>query len=230
MGLFVNGTNGAIFALMSEAYPTVARATAQNVLWNLARAVGALGPLAIGALVAKYSFQGAIGFLASIYMLDIIRDSILDSRAQGKAARVRKEGTMHIKSSRRNFLRSSAVLGTTCMLGSTARPTSGESSVSSSRGCVRRNGLALQLAQRGMHVTLLDAWGRGILVPAQGARLAPSVRPTVLRTVCITGWLPEPSSCGRSTRTMESETFLFGAERFAWRDPMIPMRLPPCRR
>jgi len=62
MGLFVNGTNGAIFALMSEAYPTVARATAQNVLWNLARAVGALGPLAIGALAAKYSFQAAIGF------------------------------------------------------------------------------------------------------------------------------------------------------------------------
>jgi TAT (twin-arginine translocation) pathway-exported protein len=36
---------------------------------------------------------------------------------------------MHIKSSRRNFLRSSAVLGATCMLGSTARPTSGGSSV-----------------------------------------------------------------------------------------------------
>jgi len=39
-GLFVNETNGAIFALMSEAYPTVAARHAQNVLWNLARAVG----------------------------------------------------------------------------------------------------------------------------------------------------------------------------------------------
>ena len=84
MGLFVNGTNGAIFALMSEAYPTVARATAQNVLWNLARAVGALGPLAIGALAAKYSFQAAIGFLASIYMLDIIATLSLIPELKGR--------------------------------------------------------------------------------------------------------------------------------------------------
>ncbi len=84
MGLFVNGTNGAIFALMSEAYPTVARATAQNVLWNLARAVGALGPLAIGALAAKYSFQAAIGFLASIYVLDIIETLSLIPELKGR--------------------------------------------------------------------------------------------------------------------------------------------------
>jgi hypothetical protein len=57
---------------MSEAYPTVARATAQNVLWNLARAVGAFGPLSIGAITSKYSFQAAIGLLASIYVLDIV--------------------------------------------------------------------------------------------------------------------------------------------------------------
>ncbi len=37
MGMFVNGLNGGIGALMSEAYPTVARATAQNTLWNLGR-------------------------------------------------------------------------------------------------------------------------------------------------------------------------------------------------
>jgi MFS family permease len=85
MGLFVNGTNGAIFALMSEAYPTVARATAQNVLWNLARAVGALGPLAIGAITAKYSFQAAIGLLASIYVLDIVATLFLIPELKGKA-------------------------------------------------------------------------------------------------------------------------------------------------
>ena len=84
MGLFVNGTNGAIFALMSEAYPTVARATAQNVLWNLARAVGALGPLAIGAITAKYSFQAAIGLLAFIYILDIIATLCLIPELKGK--------------------------------------------------------------------------------------------------------------------------------------------------
>jgi glycine/D-amino acid oxidase-like deaminating enzyme len=69
---------------------------------------------------------------------------------------------MHIKkSSRRNFLRSSAVLGATCMLGSTARPTSGGSSVIVVGAGAFGGWSALQLAQRGMHVTLLDAWGPG---------------------------------------------------------------------
>src|ERR1051326_597587 len=88
MGLFVNGTNGAIFALMSEAYPTAARATAQNVLWNLARAVGALGPLAVGAIAAQYSFQTAVGLLASIYFLDIMATIFLVPELKGKALEI----------------------------------------------------------------------------------------------------------------------------------------------
>jgi hypothetical protein len=47
--------------------------------------VGALGPLAIGALAAKYSFQAAIGFLASIYLLDIIATLFLIPELKGKA-------------------------------------------------------------------------------------------------------------------------------------------------
>jgi hypothetical protein len=42
MGLFVNGLNGGIGALMSEGYPTMARATAQNTLWNIGRETGTL--------------------------------------------------------------------------------------------------------------------------------------------------------------------------------------------
>jgi MFS family permease len=85
MGVFVNGLNGGIGALISEAYPTVARATAQNTLWNLGRAVGSLGPLVVGALAAKYSFQAAIGLLASIYFLDIIATVFLIPELKGKA-------------------------------------------------------------------------------------------------------------------------------------------------
>lgn len=48
MGMFVNGMMAGIGALMSEAYPTAARATAQNVLFNIGRTVGSLGPLAVG--------------------------------------------------------------------------------------------------------------------------------------------------------------------------------------
>jgi MFS family permease len=72
MGMFVNGMVGGYGTLMSEAYPTAARATAQNVLWNLGRAVGGFGPIVVGALAATYSFQVAIALLASIYLLDIL--------------------------------------------------------------------------------------------------------------------------------------------------------------
>ena len=84
MGVFVNGLNGGIGALMSEAYPTLARATAQNTLWNLGRAVGSLGPLTVGALAAKYSFHAAIGLLASIYILDIIATLFLIPELKGR--------------------------------------------------------------------------------------------------------------------------------------------------
>ena len=43
MGFFVNGMLGGYGALMSELYPTATRATAQNVLFNLGRAVGGFG-------------------------------------------------------------------------------------------------------------------------------------------------------------------------------------------
>ncbi len=84
MGVFVNGMNGGLGALMSEAYPTVARATAQNVLWNLARGVGSMGPVAVGALAAKYSFRTAIAFLASIYLLDIVATLFLIPELKGR--------------------------------------------------------------------------------------------------------------------------------------------------
>jgi MFS family permease len=84
MGMFVNGMMAGIGALTSEAYPTAARATAQNVLFNLGRAVGAPGPLAVGALAAKYSFNVAIALLASIYVLDIIATVFLIPELKGK--------------------------------------------------------------------------------------------------------------------------------------------------
>ena len=84
MGMAVNGTMAGIGALMSEAYPTAARATAQNVLFNVGRAVGAPGPLAVGALAAKYSFNVAIALLASIYVLDIMATVFLIPELKGR--------------------------------------------------------------------------------------------------------------------------------------------------
>lgn len=84
LGMFVNGMMGGYGALMAEAYPTEARATAQNVLFNLGRAVGGFGPVVVGAIVSAYSFSIAIAFLAVIYVIDMIATIFLVPELKGK--------------------------------------------------------------------------------------------------------------------------------------------------
>jgi MFS family permease len=81
MGLFVNGMMGGYGAVMSEAYPTEARATAQNVLFNIGRAVGGLGIQGFGM---SYSFQVAIALLAAIYVLDMLATAFLIPELKGR--------------------------------------------------------------------------------------------------------------------------------------------------
>lgn len=83
MGMFVNGMIGGYGALISEAYPTAARATAQNVLFNIGRAVGGLGPIVVGAIAATWSFQIAIALLASLYVLDMLATFFLIPELNG---------------------------------------------------------------------------------------------------------------------------------------------------
>ena len=83
MGMFVNGMVGGYGALMSEAYPTQARATAQNVLFNIGRGVGGFGPVVVGALAAAYSFQVAIAMLAAIYVIDMLATVFLIPELKG---------------------------------------------------------------------------------------------------------------------------------------------------
>jgi MFS family permease len=83
MGIFVNGMLGGYGALLSELYPTEARATAENVLFNLGRGVGGFGPLVVGALVANYSFAIAISALAIIYVIDIVATLLLIPERKG---------------------------------------------------------------------------------------------------------------------------------------------------
>ena len=84
LGMFVNGMMGGYGALMAEAYPTEARATAQNVLFNLGRAVGGFGPVVVGAIVSVYSFSTAIAFLAVIYVIDMVATVFLVPELKGK--------------------------------------------------------------------------------------------------------------------------------------------------
>ncbi|MET4071721.1 benzoate transport [Bradyrhizobium sp. S3.2.6] len=72
MGFFVNGMLGGYGALMSELYPTAARATAQNVFFNIGRAVAGFGPLVVGIVSVAYGFPTAIAGLALLYLIDIV--------------------------------------------------------------------------------------------------------------------------------------------------------------
>lgn len=85
MGFFVNGMLGGYGALMSELYPTEARATAQNVLFNIGRAVGGFGPVVVAALAVQYGFDTAIALLAVLYVLDIVALWFLIPEKKGEA-------------------------------------------------------------------------------------------------------------------------------------------------
>ena len=84
LGASVNGMMGGYGALMAEAYPTTARATAQNVLFNIGRAVGGFSPMVVGMIISMYSYQVAIAFLAIIYVLDILATVFLIPELKGK--------------------------------------------------------------------------------------------------------------------------------------------------
>ncbi len=83
MGFFVNGMLGGYGALISELFPTAARATAQNVLFNIGRGVGGFGPVVVGAIASAYSFETAIAMLAALYVLDLLAMWLLIPERRG---------------------------------------------------------------------------------------------------------------------------------------------------
>ena len=83
MGVFVNGMMGGYGALMAELYPTAARATAQNVLFNVGRGIGGFGPVAVGAAALAWGFPAALAGVASLYVLDILATLFLIPEAAG---------------------------------------------------------------------------------------------------------------------------------------------------
>jgi len=80
MGAFVNGAMGGFGALLAELYPTEARATAQNVIWNIGRGVAGFAPLIIAAIAASRGFPYAIGALAGIYVLAMLALLLIPER------------------------------------------------------------------------------------------------------------------------------------------------------
>jgi MFS family permease len=82
-GFFVNGMIGGYGALLAELYPTAARATAENLLFNLGRGFGGFGPMIIGALATQLSFEAALVFLASLYIIDMLATIFLIPEKRG---------------------------------------------------------------------------------------------------------------------------------------------------
>jgi MFS family permease len=83
-GIFLSGMIGGYGALISESYPTQARATAQNVLFNIGRGVGGFGPLVIGLLATQYSLSVALSFLVFAWALDILATVFLIKERKGE--------------------------------------------------------------------------------------------------------------------------------------------------
>ena len=85
LGVFVNGMIGGYGTLMAELYPTEARSTAQNVLFNAGRFIGGFGPLVIAFLATQYSFMVAIACLAIAYLIDLAATAFLIPERKGAA-------------------------------------------------------------------------------------------------------------------------------------------------
>lgn len=80
MGAFANGMLGGYGALMAELYPTEARATAQNVLFNIGRGIGGFAPVVIAVVAAQHGFGFALALLSSIYVLAFLAMFLVPER------------------------------------------------------------------------------------------------------------------------------------------------------
>jgi MFS family permease len=87
-GVFLSGMIGGYGALIAESYPTLGRATAQNVLFNIGRGVGGFGPLVVGFLAAQYSLAIALSSLVVIWALDILATAFLIKERKGQSLAV----------------------------------------------------------------------------------------------------------------------------------------------
>ena len=72
VGYFINGMYGGYGAIISSLYPTEIRATANNFIMNLGRAVGGFSSIVIGFLMDHYNLTAVIIFLSSIYFVSLL--------------------------------------------------------------------------------------------------------------------------------------------------------------
>ncbi|WP_288745279.1 MFS transporter [uncultured Enterococcus sp.] len=71
VGYFINGMYGGYGAIISSLYPTTIRATANNFIMNLGRAIGGFSSILIGFLIDHYSLTAVMLFLTIIYLISL---------------------------------------------------------------------------------------------------------------------------------------------------------------
>jgi MFS family permease len=84
LGFLVDGMMGGYGAILAEHYPTHARSTAENFIFNTGRAVGGFGPFVIGTLAMTHSLSWAMGLLSGIYLLSALALLLLVPETKGK--------------------------------------------------------------------------------------------------------------------------------------------------
>ncbi|GGB32023.1 MFS transporter [Virgibacillus dakarensis] len=84
LGFLVNGMMGGYGAVISEHYTTEVRSTAQNFVWNVGRALGGLGPLAIGAMAMHGTISSALGLISGVYIIAALAMLFLVPETKGK--------------------------------------------------------------------------------------------------------------------------------------------------
>ncbi len=85
MGFFCDGMMPGYGAMLAENYPTHARSTAENLIFNTGRGVGGFAPMIIGALAATYTLSGAMLILSFIYVAAAVTTFFIIPETKGKA-------------------------------------------------------------------------------------------------------------------------------------------------
>lgn len=84
LGFFVNGMMGGYGAILAEHYPTSARSTAENVIFNFGRAIAGFAPFIIGYISLNHSLSYALSLISSVYILSALAFIFLIPETKGK--------------------------------------------------------------------------------------------------------------------------------------------------
>lgn len=85
IGFFVNGMIGGYGALLAEHYPTDARSSAENIIFNVGRGFAGISQVFIGYLATQYTISYALALLSAAYLLSAFAFLVLIPETKGKA-------------------------------------------------------------------------------------------------------------------------------------------------